>query len=164
MDNRSSINNLFGNIADQLGFQVVLGDNNLCNIKSKSTGEEYIVELPNNGDILYIYSAITDVPFDHRESIFEYILRINLHGIETSRCIIGIDGRTNKFILSRPLPIDGLNETMLLNAMNDFFAILPTIREGIEQHLQAQISGNNAAHQAPTIPGNTLSGNFNFIA
>ena len=162
MDNRSVINDLFGNISNQLGFQVALGNNNLCNIKRKSTGEEYIVELPNNGNILYIYSALADVPFDHREGTFEYILRLSLHGIETSQCIIGIDGRTNKFVLSRSLIIDGLNESTLFNSMSEFFSILPAVRERLEQHLQAQVSDSDIAYQGAVLPGG-MPGNFNFI-
>ena len=157
MDNRSSVNELFKNIASQLGFQVVLGDNNLCNIKRKSTGDECVVELPNNGDLLYVYSALIDVPFDHREGIFEYILRFSLHGIETSRCIIGIDSRTNKFVLSRSLLVHELNTNVLLNVMSEFFSILPAIRERLERYLQAQISDSDVAYQGPTTP------NMNFI-
>jgi hypothetical protein len=70
MDNRIIVNDLFEAIAMQVGFKIVLGNNNLCHVKLKSPGEEFIVDLPRNGEMLYIDSVIGNVPFDNRELFF----------------------------------------------------------------------------------------------
>lgn len=139
MDSRTVVNGFFQNIASQLGFQVVIGDTNLCSITQKSTGDEYVVELPNNGDLLYIYAPLSDVPFDNREPLFEFLLQTNLHGIETRGNIIGLDRRMNKFVLSRVLRVEELSETSLLNMMNEFFSSLASLKEKITQFLQLQV-------------------------
>ncbi|MDE6576271.1 MAG: CesT family type III secretion system chaperone [Opitutales bacterium] len=137
MDNRATVNELFSAIADSLGFQVVLGSNNLCNIRLKSTGKEYVVELPHNGDTLHLYAALTDLPFDYREKVFEYALKLNLHGIETSCAAIAIDERSHKFILSRAVSVEGLTDTLLLKVINEFFTTVPKIEEKLMQFSQS---------------------------
>ncbi|UPA28682.1 MAG: CesT family type III secretion system chaperone [Verrucomicrobiota bacterium] len=136
MDNRATVNELFSAIADSLGFQVVLGNNNLCNIRLKSTGKEYIVELPHSGETLHLYAALTDLPFDYREKVFEYALKLNLHGIETSCAAIAIDERSHKFILSRTISVEGLTDTLLLKVISEFFASVPKIEEKLTQFSQ----------------------------
>ncbi|MDR2200571.1 MAG: CesT family type III secretion system chaperone [Puniceicoccales bacterium] len=159
MDNRSAVNSLFQSIASQLGFQVTLGENNLCNIKRKSTGEETIIELPNNDETLYIYAVIGDVPFANREKFFEYVLKLNLHGNGTGKGIIGIDMQTNKFILSRPFPIKSLDDGLLLQSIGEFFSTVSQLKEKLVHFNQIQTSKNSVA-----IPdGQPLTPNLNFI-
>ncbi|MDR2806991.1 MAG: CesT family type III secretion system chaperone [Puniceicoccales bacterium] len=146
MDHRTLVNSLFQAIASSLGFQVTLGNKNLCNIKRKSTDEETIVELPSNGEILYIYTVIGDVPFDNREKVFEFILRLNLHGHGTNRGMIGIDAKTNKFVLSHSLLIRDLNEQLLLQWMREFFSTASQLREKLLQFFQIQ---TNLANDMP---------------
>lgn len=137
MDNRDIVNGLFETIAGTLGFQVVLSSNNLCNIRLKSTGQEYIIELPHNGDTLHLYAALSDLPFDNREKIFEYALKLNLHGLETARAAIAIDERSHKFILSRTVSVEGLTDALLLKVVNEFFASVPKIEEKLTQFSQS---------------------------
>jgi hypothetical protein len=126
---RTIANDLFDAIATQIGFKICLGNNNLCNVKPKSTDEEFIVELPHNGEILYIYSVIGNVPFDNREPFLECLLKHNLHGVEINQCNIGIDVQTNKFILSPPLLIPDLDEIVLISLLNGFFTSVPKLTE-----------------------------------
>jgi hypothetical protein len=56
MDNRERVSGLFQSIVTDLGFQIVLGDNHLRNIQRKSMGEELIIELPNNDEMLSVYA------------------------------------------------------------------------------------------------------------
>jgi hypothetical protein len=158
MDNRSTVNELFQSIGDQLGFQIVLGNNNLCNIQRKSTGEETIIEVPRNGEILYIYALIGDVPFNNREKFFEFILKLNLHGNGTGHGNIGIDAKTNKFILSRSLSIKNLDDHYLLEVMNEFFSTVSQLKEKLLQFLQVQPVEGAAAFE-----GELLSPNLNFV-
>jgi hypothetical protein len=158
MDNRSTINALFQSIAGDLGFQIVLGENNLCNIKRKSTGEETIIELPHNDEMLYIYAVLSDIPFSNREKFFEFILKLNLHGSSTGHGVIGIDIQTNKFVLSRLLPIKNLDEQLLLQAVGAFFSTVSQLREKLSQFLQAQVSEKDTAFEGPLV-----SPNLNFI-
>lgn len=159
MDSRTVVNGFFQNIAPQLGFQVVIGDTNLCSITQKSTGDEYVIELPNNGDLLYLYAPLCDVPFDNREPLFEFLLQMNLHGIETMRNIIGLDRRMNKFVLSRVLKVEELNETSLLNTMNTFFSSLTSLKERITQFSQSQVQDSRGSYAT----GPVGAPNLNFI-
>jgi serine protease inhibitor len=65
MDNQLTIIALFQSTAGDLGFQIVLGEKNLCNIKRTSTSEDMIIELPHKDEMLSIYVVIRDVPFSH---------------------------------------------------------------------------------------------------
>jgi hypothetical protein len=152
------INALFQSITIDLGFQVVLGENNLCNIKRKSTGEETIIELPHNNEMLYIYAVVSDVPFNNREKFFEFVLKLNLHGSSTGHAILGIDAQTNKFVLSRLLHIKNLDEQLLLKAVSSFFSTISQLREKLSQFLQVQISDHDAAFEGPLV-----SPNLNFV-
>jgi hypothetical protein len=125
MDNRTTVNALFQSIATDLGFQIVLRENNLCNIKRKSTGEETIIELPHNDEMLCIYAVIGDVPLDNREKFFEFALKLNLHGTATGYGVLGIDIQTNKLVLTRLLPIKNLDEKLLLQSVGTFFQQFP---------------------------------------
>jgi hypothetical protein len=158
MDNRERVNELFRSIATDLGFQIVLGDNNLCNIKRKSTGEETIIELPNNDEMLYVYAVIGEVPFNNREKFFEFILKLNLHGTSTGHGIIGIDVQTNKFVLSRLIPTKNLDEQLLLEAIGAFFSTVSQLREKLAQFLQTMVSDKDTAFEGPA-----LSPNLNFV-
>jgi hypothetical protein len=152
------VNALFQSIATDLGFQIVLGENNLCNIKRKSTGEETIIELPHNDEMLYIYAVISDAPFNNREKFFEFVLKLNLHGSSTGHGILGIDIQTNKFVLSRLLHIKNLDEQLLLKAVDSFFSTVSQLREKLTQFLQAQVSDKDAPFEGPL-----ASPNLNFI-
>jgi hypothetical protein len=158
MDNRSTVNELFQSIATDLGFQIVLGENNLCNIKRKSTGEETIIELPHNDEMLYIYAVISDIPFNNREKFFEFALKLNLHGSSTGHGVLGIDIQTNKFVLSRLLHIKNLDEQLLLKAVGSFFSTVSQLREKLAQFLQIQVSAKDTALENPL-----ASPNLNFI-
>jgi hypothetical protein len=159
MDNRTTVNSLFQSIASQLGFQVTLGENNLCNIKRKSTGEETIIELPNNAETLYIYAVIGEVPFANREKFFEYILKLNLHGNGTGQGIIGIDIQTNKFVLSRPFSIKNLDDGYLLQSVGEFFSTVSQLKEKLVHFNQVQTNENSM----PSPEGQPLTLNPNFI-
>jgi hypothetical protein len=158
MDNRATVNALFQSIATDLGFQIVLGENNLCNIKRKSTGEETIIELPHNDEMLYVYAVIGDVPFDNREKFFEFALKLNLHGTSTGHGVLGIDIQTNKFVLSRLLPVKNLDEQLLLQSIGTFFSTVSQLREKLSQFLQAQISEKDSSPE-----GLPISSNPNFV-
>ncbi|MDR1366875.1 MAG: CesT family type III secretion system chaperone [Puniceicoccales bacterium] len=152
------VNALFQSIATDLGFQVVLGENNLCNVKRKSTGEETIIELSRNEEMLYIYAVISDVPFNNRENFFEFVLKLNLHGSSTGYGILGIDAQTNKFVLSRLLHIKNLDEQLLLNAVSSFFSTISQLREKLSQFLQVLVSDQDTAFEGPLV-----STNLNFV-
>jgi hypothetical protein len=150
------VNDLFQSIASQFGFQVILGNNNLCNIKRKSNGEETIIELPRNGEILYIYAIVGDVPFSNRENFFEFILKLNLHGNGTGHRGIGIDAQANKFVFSQLLPIKNLDESFLLQSMNEFFLTVSQLKEKLSQFFQLQSVEDHST-------GELLSPNLNLV-
>jgi hypothetical protein len=158
MDNREKVNALFQSIAPDLGFQIVLGSNNLCNVKRKSTGEETIIELPHNDEMLYVYAVIGETPFNNREKFFEFILKLNLHGSSTGHGVIGIDIQTNKFVLSRIIPVSNLDEQLLLKAIGAFFSTVSQLREKLAQFLQTMVSEKDTAFEGPA-----LSPNLNFV-
>jgi hypothetical protein len=117
-----------------------LRNDNSCNIKLKSPGEEFIVELPRNGEIYYIYPVIADVPFDNRESFFEFLPKLDSHGIETRQRNIGIEFQAKKFILSQRLLSQGLDEILLINLLNGFFTSVAKLLDEIKHVLQNQVS------------------------
>jgi hypothetical protein len=60
---------------------------------------------------------------------FEFLLKLNLHRVETNQSNIGIDIQTNKFILSLPLLVQGLDEIVSINLLNGFFASFTNLKE-----------------------------------
>jgi hypothetical protein len=83
MANRIIVTDLFETIAAQIGFKILLGNGNLCYIKLKSTGEEFIVEFSSNNQIYHIYPVIGDIPFDDRKPLFDFLMKPDVDGIKT---------------------------------------------------------------------------------
>jgi hypothetical protein len=137
---------MLGEIGSALGLNLGLRSDGLCVVKQDQSDFEYIIELSHSGELLYIYSPVGDLPVENKSDALEYLLKLNLYGIETNQCSLGLDAKTNKLVLSYSIPVEILNTSLLSNILYNFFSAVPKISKKIESFVQS------APQQSPTQP------------
>ncbi|MDR2735454.1 MAG: type III secretion system chaperone [Puniceicoccales bacterium] len=137
MENRAFINGMLGEVGRSLGLNLKLRDDGLCIIKQDQFETEYIIELSRTAALLHIYSPIGDLPQTNKADALEYLLKLNLHGLETNQCTIGLDAHTNKIVLSYSISTEILNANLLSNVICNFFTTVPKILKKIENFVQS---------------------------
>ena len=135
MDNKTFANQILKGLDAVFGIKAELGSKNLCTLTHKETLQQYTIELPNEGNLLYLYTQLMPLPFSNREEIFEYILQLNLHGMETRGCIIAIDKMMHLLVCSRVLDLETLNENNFPKIFQDFVDSAHHITEKIRQYI-----------------------------
>lgn len=115
----SALNEYLHAAGAKMGTSLSLDPNGIC-VLSNGNGGEYVVELPKQSEIIYFYSPLLKVPFEHTEAFFEKILEYNLCGIKFRQATIGLDPKTQNLVLSYTRPIGFLDETTFINILFNF--------------------------------------------
>jgi hypothetical protein len=144
MTGKADINIMLREVGASLGLNLALRADGLCVIKQDQLGFEYVIELSSSGELLYIYSPVGDVPSVNKPDALEYFLKLNLYGLETNQCSLGLDAKTNKMVLFYTIPSEVLNANLLANILCNFFSTVQKISKKIEDFTQSspqQLSG-----------------------
>lgn len=135
MDNKTFANQILKGLDAVFGIKAELGSKNLCTLTHKKTLQQYTIELPNEGNLLYLYTQLMPLPFSNREEIFEYILQLNLHGMETKGSIIAIDKMMHLLVFSKVFEIENLNENNFPKIFQEFTDAASYIADKIRQYV-----------------------------
>lgn len=108
-----------------------------------------IIEVPDTGDIgaIFIYLPLVSVPEQSTLQLatINKAMQINLFGLLTGGCHLGIDTRTNFIVLSFSSTIEALDETIFKLILSDMLLIAPNLR----QRLQAVANPELTVGQMP---------------
>ena len=120
MDNNYIVNGWLKGLGTEAGIaNLALNDNNLCAFQY-GNDLEFIIELPPDSPILYMYSPMGSVPSENKEQLFERLLKANFFCLETHGATFSIDERSNRIILSYGHPIDQLDSLSFKNVVGNF--------------------------------------------
>ncbi|MDR0351281.1 MAG: type III secretion system chaperone [Puniceicoccales bacterium] len=137
MNARTAVNGMLRDVGTSLGLNLGLRSDGLCVIKQEQSDFEYIIELSKTGDILYMYSPVGDLPTINKSDAMEYLLKLNLYGLETNQCSLGLDAKTNKIVLFYTIPSEVLNATLISNILCNFFTTVQKVSKKIEGFSQS---------------------------
>ena len=143
MDNKQTADLLLSTLEDAFGIKAKLGNHNLCSILQKSSGNNITIELPYAGNNLHIYTSIFSIPFENRENFFEFLLKLNLHGLETHGNILGIDTQTQKVILCRVLELNKIKEEEFPAIFKNFIDSTETLKNQLTRFIQSNSGKSN---------------------
>jgi hypothetical protein len=96
-----------------------LDANGLCVVK-ENDGQEFVVELPRGSAVVYFYSPVCRVPFDHTGEFFERVMELNLCALAYDQATFGFDKRTHHVVLSYSRPMETLDEILFTNILCNF--------------------------------------------
>jgi hypothetical protein len=155
----------------RIGSKLFLDKNGLCVLKRDSDclaqGNEYVVELPSNSEIVYFYSPICKVPYECSEEFFEKILELNLCGIEYNQATFGLDAKTQNIVLSYTRSMEKLDEVAFTNILCNFIKTVDRAKKEItklvesltdrssltEEDIKAEISAYNSGTPDQNLDG-----------
>jgi hypothetical protein len=101
-------------------------------IIDKSMGHEYLIELPANGSMLYIYTVLAKLGAERENAPFlRSLLELNLFGLQTSAATIGVDGRAATVVMHIAFPAELLAPQLLVNLLRNFIASAKKTRDKI---------------------------------
>ncbi|MDR1232933.1 MAG: CesT family type III secretion system chaperone [Puniceicoccales bacterium] len=104
----------------RIGSKLFLDKNGLCVLRKEDGQREYVVELPGNSEVVYLYSPICTVPYGCSEEFFEKVLELNLCGITYNQATFGLDAKTQKIVISYARSMEALDEVAFSNILNNF--------------------------------------------
>lgn len=123
MNNTHLINQWLATLSDHANIPPLkLDDNGVCAIKYNHE-VECVLEFPHQGDVIYFYSPMGSIPTENTTDFLKHLLKANLFCLETHGATFAIDEIHNRVILCYPQPIILLDETLFLNAINNFLEI-----------------------------------------
>lgn len=121
---------------DRLGRAFYLKDG-VCSVKD-ATGQEYVVDLPENESDVYFCAPIATLNDVTSKSMdFEQVLKWNLWGHETQGGTLSFDEMTQRIIFHKTLPMDDLDENRFAEAFNNFIGSVLHIKELWENYKQS---------------------------
>jgi hypothetical protein len=102
----------------------------------KSTNMEYLIELPGNGSMLYVYTVLFKLATEKDNGPFLYsLLELNLFGLQTNAATIGVDGKASTVVMHISFPVEFLTPQLLVNLLSNFIVSSKKMREKIENLL-----------------------------
>ncbi|MDR0742387.1 MAG: CesT family type III secretion system chaperone [Puniceicoccales bacterium] len=104
----------------RIGSKLFLDKNGLCVLRKENGQREYVVELPKNSEVVYLYSPICTVPYGCSEEFFEKVLELNLCGITYNQATFGLDAKTQNIVLSYTRSMEALDEVAFANILSNF--------------------------------------------
>lgn len=120
MDNIDIINGWLAELGKEAGIEdLKLNEHHLCAFRY-GKDLEFIIELPPESPIVYLYSPMAELPIEHRDTFFEKLLKANFFCLETNGATFSIDERSNRIILSFGQPIDQIDNLVFKNIVGNF--------------------------------------------
>lgn len=113
-----------------------LGSNGVCCFQHDESGMEIVVELPERSDVLYFYSPICRVPYEHTEQFFEKVLENNLHGVANRQASFGLDAKTQNMVLTFSIAMRHVDSVSFGNILNNFARIAEQARENTTKWIE----------------------------
>lgn len=139
---RGKLSEYLSSVSKIVGKKQGLGKNGICCFQHDVSGLEIVIELPENSDILYFYSAICKVPYEHTEEFFEKLLENNLHGVANRQASFGLDAKTQNIVLTFSIAMRHVDAISFNNILNNFVNVAEKARE----HTQEWIKEITEAH------------------
>lgn len=135
-DLRAKLDSWVRQYGDRLGKMFYLKDG-VCSVKD-ATGQEYVVDLPENETHVYFCAPIATLNDASSKSMdFEQVLKWNLWGRETQGGTLSFDEMTQRIIFHKTLPMEDLDENRFAEAFNNFIGSVLHIKELWENYKQS---------------------------
>ena len=143
MENASIVNGWLAELGKEAGISgLKLDEHNLCAFRYG--GElEFVIELPHESPIVYLYSPMADIPSSNREAFFERLLRANFFCLETNGATFSIDERSHRIILSYGHPIEQADNLIFKNIVGNFLETAEKWRKALNAPENASSSDAN---------------------
>ncbi len=127
------------------GVELKLNSDGICFFKHDISGLEFIIELPPQSDIVYFYSPICRIPYDHTEQFFEKLLENNLHGVANRQASFGLDAKTQNIVLTFSISMRHIDAVSLGNILANFVEVA----ERASHNTKKWIEENEKQHPLP---------------
>lgn len=135
-DLRAKLDSWVRQYGDRLGKMFYLKDG-VCSVKD-ANGQEYVVDLPQNGEEVYFCAPIATLNDDaSRAKDFEQALKWNLWGHETQGGTLSFDEMTQRIIFHKTLSMEDLDENRFAEAFTGFIGSVLHIKELWEAYKQS---------------------------
>lgn len=142
MDNIDIINGWLAELGKEAGIDgLKLNEHHLCAFRYGKE-LEFIIELPPESPIVYLYSPMAELPAEHRDTFFEKLLKANFFCLETNGATFSIDERSNRIIISFGQPIDQIDNLVFKNIVGNFLETA--------EHWKEQLNTAEANNEAST--------------
>ncbi len=117
--NKEQINSLLNDFGKNLGIEdLSFDDNNYCCLFF----DDFVInlELTNEGDILYFYANVGEIPSSGKENFYEMLLQANFLFSQTNGASLGISKQGNFVLLSYQIITSGLDLNKFTNIVENF--------------------------------------------
>ena len=129
MENTSIVNGWLAELGKEAGIDdLKLNEHHLCAFRYGQE-LEFIIELPPESPIIYMYSPMAELPAEHKEAFYEKLLKANFFCLETNGATFSIDERSNRIVLSYGQPIEQIDNLIFKNIVGNFLETAETWRE-----------------------------------
>ncbi len=125
---RGKLAEYLSSASQKMNSKLQLGSNGICLFKHDVSELEIAIELPEGSDILYFYSPVCRVPYDHTEYFFEKVLENNLHGIANRQATFGLDAKTQNIVLTYSIAMRHVDEISFCNILFNFIKVAERAR------------------------------------
>ena len=99
---------------------------------------------PERG-MLHLYAVMGLIPLTGREACFEALLAANLFGRDTDEAVFGLDVLRGEILLTRDVPLDGLDCTRFAKLLERFINTVDAWQEKL-----ANLPATRVANKRPT--------------
>ncbi|MDR0728359.1 MAG: type III secretion system chaperone [Puniceicoccales bacterium] len=138
MDRRERVNLLLEGVSKRLGIGLKFdGEGTTCRFRDNGSQRHYILEVLENHDMLYIYCPLMELPCEGRETFFQFLLSLNLHGLLTQHAFVGLDEVKNLIVMSYSFPVELLDESLLFNLIVHFTASAEKVYRMLDNFLKS---------------------------
>lgn len=121
----------------------------------RSPSEMCTLFLPAHArEAVMLYSHLWQLSGEVSADQYEALLGLNMLGIKTLGCTLGLDARMRSLVLSYSLPLHGCDLDGFCNAINNFFSAISEVRREIDLALKAK--ARRAPRAAVGRAGNAL--------
>ena len=125
-------------IGQKIGLNLSLEEDNRCVIRD-STKQEFVIEIPEESDLFYLYSPLQALPnSEDRELFYEKILIMNLFGQRTGSATLALDPRISQIVMFYSAPVAHYNASTFGSVLSNFVKTSKRLRETL-QHLERDI-------------------------
>ncbi|MDR3316802.1 MAG: CesT family type III secretion system chaperone [Puniceicoccales bacterium] len=103
-----------------------------CVVKNRTSREEYLIEFPPKNPFLYIYTVLRPLDNEDDGPFLRKLLTLNLFGLQTDGCTIGVDDGSRNIILHLAFPIEFVSVQIFVNLLTNFIETAKKMRAGLD--------------------------------
>lgn len=134
---RERARDLIREMGSRLGVALDMDDFGVCAMSYEDDGR-LTLEVSDGDSSFVLHAPLDRAPVVDREAFLAKLLEINLYGIQTRGCTIGLEPGSDQVILSLRQPIDGLDIIRFESIISNFIDSCTTIGELLRHEPETQ--------------------------